>query len=641
MGLLVTVLLVLLLLVTPWASAEPVTTIRNSGDPANRVDIAILGDGYTAGQLGLYASDVETFVTGLFAQEPFQEYRRYFNVHRVDVVSNQSGADHPERSPPVFRNTALDASYNCANIQRLICVDIGKVFDVVQRSLSFDERDVIIVIVNDPEYGGSGGAVAVASTNALVVELVLHELGHSFGLLADEYDTDPQLCENTLEPAEPNVTKESDRLRIKWNAGGGPPNGWIDATTPIPTQDTSAGVVGLYEGARYCVTGLFRPTFESKMRALNRPYEQVNSEQLVKRIYNWVSPIDSSEPLASTITLRSGDSQRFLVRTPEPLSGALNISWRVDGQLAGTGSEFLYSSAGLPSGPQTVEVTVQDLTAFVRDDPATVLIDSRAWTVTKDSAPLEPDTTIDSQPPLLSKSPNAIFTFSSSEAGSKFFCGLNGGPFMPCKSPKKYFRLPHGSHSFQVKASAHGISDSTPATYSWTIDRTRPDTTITTKPPAALTNVVDASFEFTSSEAAGAFNCKLNKNTFTPCTSPKLFSGLPSGKHTFWVAAVDAAGNLDKKAASYKWIIDTEPPETAIKTKPRLVTQDAGAKFTFSANERRSTFECRLDSAVFVLCSSPRMLSGLSAGPHTFEVRATDGAGNTDPTPASYSWTIQ
>src|SRR5947207_2546863 len=105
------------------AAAQAVTTIRSSGDSANRLDLVILGDGYTAGEIasGKYASDVETFVTLMFAQEPYLEYQSYFNVHRVDVVSEESGADHPERNE--FRTTALDSGFDCRGIQRLICVN--------------------------------------------------------------------------------------------------------------------------------------------------------------------------------------------------------------------------------------------------------------------------------------------------------------------------------------------------------------------------------------------------------------------------------------------------------------------------------------------------------------------------------------
>ena len=355
--------------------AEPVTVIRDNGDSANRVDMVILGDGYTAGELDQYAADVETFVETLFAQEPFKEYQRYFNVHRIDVVSTESGADHPERTPPTFKDTAFDATYNCAGIQRLICVDASKVNDVLTTSVSPDRRDVVLVIVNDPEYGGSGGAIAVASVNSAAVEVILHELGHSFGLLADEYGgPPPPFCNSAVEPPEPNATMETQRERIKWAV-------WIELGTPIPTPGPTVAEPGLYEGAKYCDTGLFRPTDNSKMRSLDQPFEQINSEQLVKRVYNLASPIDGTEPTDSIIALGEGQSRTFRVETPEPLTHALEIVWRIDGQPVATGNDFTLSSADVSPGSHTVEVTVSDPTPLVRSDPAQVLRDTRGWDV--------------------------------------------------------------------------------------------------------------------------------------------------------------------------------------------------------------------------------------------------------------------
>src|SRR6266550_3856845 len=89
-------------LVSIAVRAEPYETIINNGSADNRVDIAVLGDGYTAGELQKYKNDVQSFLQGFFAQEPFREYQRYVNVHRIDVTSSQSGADHP---PSVFVNT--------------------------------------------------------------------------------------------------------------------------------------------------------------------------------------------------------------------------------------------------------------------------------------------------------------------------------------------------------------------------------------------------------------------------------------------------------------------------------------------------------------------------------------------------------
>ncbi|MEO7272624.1 MAG: M64 family metallopeptidase, partial [Vicinamibacterales bacterium] len=251
-----------LLTVAAAAQAEPVTAVRFSGSGANRVDVVILGDGYTAAEIasGKYATDIETFVQRVFAQEPYLEYQAYFNVRRVDVTSVESGSDHPELG--TARNTALDGTYNCSGIQRLVCINLTKVNDVLSRSaLAPTEKDIILVVVNDTTYGGSGGSIAVSSTNVSSAEIILHELGHSFGLLADEYGgPPPPACNSAVEPAAVNATRATTRGTIKWNH-------WIDAGTAIPTLSFTNGVPGLYAGAAYCDAGLYRPTLDSKMRS--------------------------------------------------------------------------------------------------------------------------------------------------------------------------------------------------------------------------------------------------------------------------------------------------------------------------------------------------------------------------------------
>jgi hypothetical protein len=369
---------VLLILCLPQiASAEPFETIINNGSAANRVDIAILGDGYTAAEMQKYKNDVQNAMALFFNNEPFHEYRNFFNVHRIDVVSSQSGADHPERAS--FVNTALDATYNCSGIQRLICVNNGKVFTILGNSVTPSQRDIILVVVNDAEYGGSGGSVAVTSTNSEVIELILHELGHSFGLLADEYGgPPPPACDNSIEPPQANATKATERSVIKWNH-------WIDANTPIPTLSTLQGVPGLYEGAKYCDAGLYRPTSGSRMRFLGRPYEQINTEQLIRRIYNFVSPIDDSQPTATDITLMAGQSQSFSVTPPVTFSNTIKVDWFVDGVFQTTGTGF--TANNLISGAHVVDAVVKDNTLLVRKDTENLLSETRRWNVTVNAAP--------------------------------------------------------------------------------------------------------------------------------------------------------------------------------------------------------------------------------------------------------------
>ena len=369
---------VLLIVCLPQiALAEPFETIINNGSAENRVDIAILGDGYTSAEMDKYKADVQAAMALFFNNEPFHEYRNFFNVHRVDVVSSQSGADHPERSVSV--NTALDATYNCSGIQRLVCVNVGKVFTIVGNSLNPSQRDIVIVIVNDPEYGGSGGSVAVTSTHVEVLELILHELGHSLGLLADEYGgPPPPACNNTIEPSAANATKATDRAVIKWNH-------WIDASTPVPTLSTLQGVPGLYEGAVYCDAGLYRPTSGSRMRFLGRPYEQINTEQLIRRIYNFVSPIDASQPTVTDITLTTAQSQAFSITPQVTFSNTIKVDWFLDGVFQSSGTGF--SVNNLISGPHVVDAVVKDNTPMVRKDTANLLSESVRWNLTINSVP--------------------------------------------------------------------------------------------------------------------------------------------------------------------------------------------------------------------------------------------------------------
>jgi Ca2+-binding RTX toxin-like protein len=164
-----------------------------------------------------------------------------------------------------------------------------------------------------------------------------------------------------------------------------------------------------------------------------------------------------------------------------------------------------------------------------------------------------------------------------------------------------------------------------------------PDPTITAKPPA-LTSSASASFSFADAEAGASFVCSLDGAAFTACSSPASYSGLPDGAHTFSVKAKDAAGNLSG-AASYGWTVDRTPPETTI-TSGAPDPGSSSATFSFSSSESGSTFSCSLDGAAFAPCTSPATYSGLSNGSHTFQVRATDSLGNTDPTPATVSWTV-
>ena len=121
---------------------------------------------------------------------------------------------------------------------------------------------------------------------------------------------------------------------------------------------------------------------------------------------------------------------------------------------------------------------------------------------------------------------------------------------------------------------------------------------------------------------------------------PRGYCSLAAGSHTFQVRAIDGAGNVDPSPASFTWTVDLIAPDTTLTSTPPNPSNSASASFSFSASEAGSTFACQLDGAGFTACSSPKAYSSLAPGSHTFQVRATDGAGNVDPSPASFTWTI-
>ncbi len=210
-----------------------------------------------------------------------------------------------------------------------------------------------------------------------------------------------------------------------------------------------------------------------------------------------------------------------------------------------------------------------------------------------------------------------------------------------CASPRTLTALAQGSHSFRARArDAVGNVDATPAERTWTVDTQAPTTTIGTGPSGTVASA-SATFTFSSSEA-GTLECRLDGvGAWTTCSSPRTLTGLGQGSHTFAIRARDAAGNVDATPAERTWVVDTQAPETSIDSGPPALAASESATLAFSATEGGSTFECRLDGAAqWTTCTSPRALTGLGEGSHTFQVRAKDAVGNVDSTPAERNWTV-
>ena len=267
---------------------------------------------------------------------------------------------------------------------------------------------------------------------------------------------------------------------------------------------------------------------------------------------------------------------------------------------------------------------------------------------------------VNDKPRNPTNSTSATFSnFTSSLPGSTFECKLDNGSFAACDPtninpdpppPATYGPLSEGSHTFQVKAIKNGVEDLSPASYTWTVDLTRPNTTgLTPNPSANPTTSSTMAFTFGSTEANSTFTCQLDSGAAGACVSGKSYSGLTtSGQHTFTVFATDQAGNADLSPASYTWTVDRTPPNTTITAQPDNPSASSTPTFMYESDEPFSTFRCKLDSAPAENCNPPPNTQGTVSygaqndGPHTFKVWAVDPLGN-DETEASadtYTWTI-
>ncbi len=254
------------------------TKVVDHGPDNARWNLIILGDGYQATELGKYHTDVQSFLTTLRTTPPYDELFCGINVHRIDVVSTDSGADEPAAcgGPGTTPKTYFDATF-CSvgpgnvKIERLLTVDSALAKSVAAAQVTL--RHQILVIVNSSKYGGSGGDIATCSTDSQASQIAIHEIGHSAYHLADEYGGDGTGTP-AGEPVEPNVTRDTNRATNKWRA-------LIAASTPMPSAcDASCaasscvapatppavGAVGTYEGAIYSNCNTYRPLPSCYMR---------------------------------------------------------------------------------------------------------------------------------------------------------------------------------------------------------------------------------------------------------------------------------------------------------------------------------------------------------------------------------------
>ena len=385
-----------------------VVPLQITGPPSERLNLVIMGDGYQAAELDDFRADVDRNLNVQWSIEPFRSYRHYFNVYRLEIVSQDSGISCDPDDGNVKRNTplrlgfqgtcpapplargitygpALTPGTGCNALNDPGCTgnqQHTRFLSTYLAPLGVSGQNVqTLALANTFTYGGIGGTQATTSGGSPQGPLIsTHELGHSLGQMADEY---PYSSRDVVRPCytggEPGSfhhtirtsTEDMIATQFKWWR-------WIGE------ESLSGGVIGLWEGGGQFPCGQRRPSQHSMMRWLGFYFDQVGREHMTYRITGRRNA--NAMSLLHTPLVEVGPEDVVWVETQHPKYHELTVTWRVNGEVvAGTANSRNLDLATLDvAAGDTVDVTAQDETDFVRD-PAFKngprMTQTRQWTV--------------------------------------------------------------------------------------------------------------------------------------------------------------------------------------------------------------------------------------------------------------------
>lgn len=359
-----------------------IDTLQYQGTAKNIVNLVILGDGYTKDQLDDYAEDSKQFTNYFFSIEPFKQYSSFFNVFAIRTISEESGAAHdckasdcvhgdtdlskyPRRSnkftrdhavPVTHPNTIFGSSFDNGGLHRLVVPQKNERIEEVLKT-HIPNYTQVVVLVNSPFYGGSGGKWATSTVNFKSNDIAVHEIGHSFAQLADEYWAGNQYAIESV-----NRSQTAAANAVPWKH-------WLGKDG-----------VGIYSyGGKGSPSNWFRPHEYCKMQYLVAPFCPVCQEQFVASIKQKSSPFIAVKPVLNNV-LTLDSVQKFTLQLAKPSPNTFKLVWSLNNEAIAHGIDSIYLDPGmLRIGANELKVIIQDTTDLLRNPKYVNHKDSIVW----------------------------------------------------------------------------------------------------------------------------------------------------------------------------------------------------------------------------------------------------------------------
>ncbi len=358
-------------IVSPLSPSGKVFTVM--GSPASKgLHWVITGDGFTADQQQQLLQSALSMSQEVTGAPELARHSAAWNVHVLTAVSLKSGL--APGIPLRGSVTAFDSSLHCTDVERVACVNWGKVYDaLLAEHVPFD---ALAVVLNTDVYVGSTSASGmVVSRNASAGRIALHEMGHLVAGLGDEY-VDANVARGSVSFYEegrfPNITTATEPGLIPWRH-------WFADPTRIPVDPAETGI-GHFEGAFYMQNGFYRPKRDSIMRTLDAPVGEVNGEAWLRALYRAVPPLHAAYPAQPAVTGLAGDQLTFDVVSSWP-GDVVSVRWWLDGaevESARDSRRYVFATDG---GAHEVRAQLQDRTGLIRDPLAREQTGEFKWSV--------------------------------------------------------------------------------------------------------------------------------------------------------------------------------------------------------------------------------------------------------------------